>query len=88
MLLEQKSRMLYIVVGSGPKNSSRLPKTAPEAIFKVRLGGSLATGQKRFLVSKNSLGSRLKGEAVGSQKRHKIDSPAQGLHLQHAFSLQ
>ena len=43
---EQQSFVLYIVVGSGSKSGSRLPKTAPGAVFKVRLHGSLATGQK------------------------------------------
>ena len=73
---EQQSFVLYIVVGSGSKSGSRLPKTAPGAVFKVRLHGSLATGQKRLLASKSGFGSRLKGEAVCSQKRHKIGSPA------------
>ena len=72
MMPEQQSFVLYIVVGSG----SRLPKTAPGAVFKVRLHGSLATGQKRLLASKSGLGSRLKSEAVCSPKRHKIGSPA------------
>ena len=76
MMPEQQSFVLYIVVGSGSKSGSRLPKTAPGAVFKVRLHGSLATGQKRLLASKSGLGSRLKVEAVCSQKRHKIDSPA------------
>ena len=76
MMPEQQSFMLYIVVGSGSKSGSRLPKTAPGAISKVRLHGSLATDKKRLLASKNGLGSRLKGEAVCSQKRHKIGSPA------------
>ena len=61
---EQQSFVLYIVVGSGSKSGSRLPKTAPGAVFKVRLHGSLATGQKRLLASKSGLGSRLKGEAI------------------------
>ena len=43
---EQQSFVLYIVVGSGSKSGSRLQKTAPGAVFKVRLHGSLATGQK------------------------------------------
>ena len=43
---EQQSFVLYIVAGSGSKSGSRLPKTAPGAVFKVRLHGSLATGQK------------------------------------------
>ena len=46
MMPEQQSFVLYIVVGSGSKSGSRLPKTAPGAVFKVRLHGSLATGQK------------------------------------------
>ena len=44
---EQQSFVLYIVVGSGSKSGSRLPKTAPGAVFKVRLHGSLATGQMK-----------------------------------------
>ena len=43
---EQQSFVLYIVVGIGSKSGSRLPKTAPGAVFKVRIHGSLATGHK------------------------------------------
>ena len=56
MMPEQQSLVLYIVMGSGFKNISMLPKMAPGAISKVRLDGSLATGQKRLLASKNDLG--------------------------------
>ena len=73
---EQQSFVLYIVVGSGSKNGSRLPKTAPGAVFKVRLHGSLATGQKTAPGFQRWLGDRLKGEAICFQKRHKIGSPA------------
>ena len=31
---EQQSFVLYIVVGSGSKSGSRLPKTAPGAVFQ------------------------------------------------------
>ena len=41
MMPEQQSFVLYIVVGSGSQ------KTAPGAVFKVRLHGSLATGKKK-----------------------------------------
>ena len=54
MMPEQQSLVLYKVVGSGSKNGSRLQKTAPEAVSKARLGGSLATDQKT--ASKTGLG--------------------------------
>ena len=68
---EQQSFVLYIVVGSGSKSGSRLPKTAPGAVFKVRLHGSLATGKKTTPGFQKWL-----GEPPCSPKRHKIGSPA------------
>ena len=64
-------------------HGKRLQKTALgsqkwllEPFSKVRLHGSVETGQKQLLASKRGLGSHLKGEAVCSQKRHTIGSPA------------
>ena len=76
MMPEQQSFVLYIVVRSGSKSGSRLPKTAPGAVFKVRLDGSLATGQKTAPGFQKWLGEPPQGEAVCSKKRHKIGSPA------------
>ena len=56
MMPEQQSLMLYIVVGRGSKNGSRLPKTAPGAVSKVRLYGSSATCKKTAPGSQKWLG--------------------------------
>ena len=53
MMPEQQSFVLYTVVGSGSKSSYRLRKTAPGAVFKVRLYGSLATGQNDVHLKRN-----------------------------------
>ena len=69
---EQQSFVLYIVLGSG----SRLPKTAPRAVFKVRLHGSLATGQKTAPGFQKWLGEPPQRWGGMLPKRHKIGSPA------------
>ena len=54
---EQQSFVLYIVVGSGSKSGSRLPKTAPGAVFKVWLHGSLVAREPCSLTLKTAPGA-------------------------------
>ena len=93
MMPEQQSLMLYIVMGSGSENGSRLPKEAPGVVFQSEAtwlpGNRPKNGSWLPKVAWGAASKvRLYAPKNATKSAHQLQKLAQGLHLQPAFSLQ